>query len=292
MDSLTDARVFLIMMGARKIGSALYAWGGESEAEGGYDCSGFVSHILTETNRAWPGIYTAGRQTAKGIYRHYHKLGCPDIKKVSDLTPGCVVFYHDRDKTPRSTTHVALHVTNVPDMHILQGASSFTADVGPVAFEAGGAGAAARSPRAALPKSATIRVTATDLHGGQAWVAKDPFFHLQRILDGDVELDLAAAVGGRNALAHLTAKTDIPEAELRKAYARIDPIAAGRYNRAQEVKGTWDPQRPPAALRDFPTDSAEFAILVAHVQQMHGFKGAKVDGKLGPGTLAGIEASR
>ena len=99
MTSITDARVFLIMMGARKVGNALYAWGGETETEGGYDCSGFVSHILTETNRAWPGTYTGGRQTAKNIYRYYDELGCPDISKVKDLAPGCVVFYFSKGKT-------------------------------------------------------------------------------------------------------------------------------------------------------------------------------------------------
>lgn len=286
MDRITDARVFLIMMGARKIGNALYAWGGETEAEGGYDCSGFVSHILSETNRAWPGIYTAGRQTAKGIYRHFDKLGCPDIDKLSELTPGCVVFYYNRDKTPRSATHVALHVTNVPDMHIMHGESAFTADVGPVAFEAGGSGSAAKTPRAALRKSATVRVTATDTHAGQAWVAKDPFVHLQRVLSGTVQVNLAEAIGGDTAVNRLTAQTSIAAKDLAKAHARIEPIAACRYNRSQEVNAAWSLRQLPAPLKKFPTDSVEFAILVAHTQISLGFRGASVDGKLGPGTLA------
>ncbi len=289
MASVTDARVFLVMMGARKVGSALYAWGGESEVEGGYDCSGFVSHILTETNRAWPGIYTAGRQTAKGIYKFFDKVGCPDIKKVSDLKPGCVVFYFDRDKTPaRSATHVALHVTNVPDMHIAHGNSVFTADVGPVAFEAGGAGSKATSPRAALRKSATIRVTATDTHGGQAWVAKDPFSYLERIMSGEVELNLADATGGDNVLDTLADRTDISLRDLKRAHAKVNPVSASRYNRGQETQGKWRHRQLPAPLPDFPTDSVEFAILVAHKQKQAGLSASKIDGKLGPGTLRAI----
>ncbi|HMB72364.1 MAG TPA: hypothetical protein VKQ06_02245, partial [Gammaproteobacteria bacterium] len=250
------------------------------------DCSGFVSHILSETNRAWPGFYTGGRETAKGIYRHFHKLGCPDIKDVAELKPGCIVFYHAKDKTPRSATHVALHVVTVPDMHIVHGASAFTANVGPVAFEAGGSGSAATSPRAALCKSATVRVTATDVHGGQAWVAKDPFFHLQRILNGEIDLDVDAAVGGEDALEKLAAGTDIAAADLKKAHARINPITAGKYNRARELAGEWQAGKLPAPLKKYPTDSAEFAILVAHFQRSFGFSGQHVDGKLGPGTLS------
>lgn len=290
MGTLTDARVFLVLMGARKVGNALYAWGGETETEGGYDCSGFVSHILMETNRAWPGLYTGGRETAKGIYRHFDKLGCPDIRKVADLEPGCIVFYYNKNKTPQSATHVALHVANVPDMHIKHGQSAFTANVGPVAFEAGGSGSAATSPRAALCKSATVRVTATDVHGGQTWVAKDPFVHLQRILSGDVPLDLDAAVGGENALAKLASATSIAKNELQKARDRIDPVAASKYNRSQEINGAWEIGRLPAPLKSYPTDSVEFAILVAHLQRSLGFTAAKVDGKLGAGTMARMSA--
>ena len=291
MASVTDARVFLIMMGARKVGSALYAWGGETEVEGGYDCSGFVSHILTETNRAWPGLYAGGRQTAKGIYRHYDKLGCPDIRRVDDLKPGCVVFYFNRDKTPaQSATHVALHVANVPDMHIAHGNSVFTADVGPIAFEAGGAGSKATSPRAALKKSATIRVTATDTHGGQAWVAKDPFSYLERIFSGEVELDLVDATGGKNVIDHLAAQTNISAADLRKARAKVNPVSASKYNRSQETIGTWRHNQLPSPLPKFPTDSVDFAIIVAHKQRQQGFSPSKVDGKLGSGTLQVISA--
>ncbi len=285
MSSITDARVFLIMMGARKVGNALYAWGGETETEGGYDCSGFVCHILTETNRAWPGIYTGGRQTAKDIYRYYDQLGCPDINKVGDLAPGCLVFYFNKDKTPRNATHIALHVANVPDMHIAQGQSVFTTGVGPVAFEAGGSGSQATSPRAALQKSATIRVTATDTHGGQAWVAKDPFSHLEKVLNGEVDLNVAAATGGQNVLDKLASETDIGIADLRTAQAKVNPAGATRYNRQQELTGTWKHRDLPAPLPKFPTDSFEFAILVAHLQRALGIAPSKVDGKLGPGTL-------
>ncbi|MEM9315767.1 MAG: hypothetical protein AAGA95_14165 [Pseudomonadota bacterium] len=291
MASVTDARVFLIMMGARKVGSALYAWGGETEVEGGYDCSGFVSHILTETNRAWPGLYTGGRLTARDLYRHFDKLECPDITKVEQLKPGCIVVYHDRDKSPaRSATHVALHVTNVPDMHIAHGNSVFTADVGPVAFEAGGAGSSATSPRSALKKSATIRVTATDTHAGKTWVAKDPFFHLERILSGEIEVDLPAATGGENVIEKLFRDTMIERSDLRRAQTKVRLPAATRYNRTQETEGVWQHEDLPPPLPEYPSDSAEFAILVAHKQREFGFSRSKVDGMLGDETLEKISS--
>ena len=285
MDSITDARVFLIMMGARKVGNSLYAWGGETENEGGYDCSGFVSHVLTETNRAWPGFYTGGRQTAKGIYTHFDKLGCPDIESVKDLKPGCVVFYFSKGKTAKSATHVALHVANVPEIHIRRGNSALTAAVGPVAFEAGGAGSKATSPRAALQKSATIRVTATDSHGGQSWVAKDPFSHLQSILDGELPQNVAEAVGGENAVDRLARETTISATELQRAKKKVNAVSASRYNRTQEIKGTWKHKQLPAPLSKYPTDSFEFALLVAVKQRELRFRAADIDGKLGPGTL-------
>ncbi len=172
MSEPLDARVFLLMMSARMLGDYLYSWGGEEADEGGFDCSGFVSIALMQTARAWPGLYDGGRSTARGLYRYYDRKGCPDITKLKDLKPGCLVFYYRPEK---SIHHIAIHATDVPPLRI--GARELP--VGPIAFESGGGGSKTTSPRAALRKSAAVRVTASDFHGtGVKWKAKDPFLLL------------------------------------------------------------------------------------------------------------------
>jgi hypothetical protein len=167
--SSLDARVFLILMAARMVGDYLYAWGGEEADEGGFDCSGFASVALIQTARGWPGLFGGGRCTAAALYQYYDQRGCPDIRQVSALLPGCLVFYRRPGKTIH---HVAIHAVDVPSLQL----GGALRPVGPVAFEAGGSGSVATSPRAALLASATIRLSASDHHGeGVEWVAKDPF---------------------------------------------------------------------------------------------------------------------
>ncbi len=169
MSNVTDARVFLVLMAARMVGDYLYSWGGEESDEGGFDCSGFVSIALMQTARAWPTLYDGGRSTARGLYSYFDRRDCPDIKRTKDLTPGSLIFYR---KPGRSIYHVAIHATNVPDLKLDSGSTK----VGPVAFESGGGDSTSSSPRAALRKSAGVRLTASDYHGtGVDWVAKDPF---------------------------------------------------------------------------------------------------------------------
>ncbi|HUP24365.1 MAG TPA: NlpC/P60 family protein [Thermoanaerobaculia bacterium] len=173
MASSLDARVFLILMAARMVGDYLYAWGGEDADEGGFDCSGFASIALLQTARGWPGLYDGERCTAADLYRHYHQRGCPDIRQVADLLPGCLVFYR---RPGKPIHHVAIHAVDVPPLKL----GGALRPVGPVAFEAGGSGSVATSPRAALLASATIRLSASDHHGeGVEWVAKDPFVLLE-----------------------------------------------------------------------------------------------------------------
>ncbi len=172
MNDEMNARVFLLLMAARMVGDYLYSWGGEEAQEGGFDCSGFASIALMQTARAWPKLYSGGRSTARGIYTYYHRRGCPDITKVNDLKPGCLVFYRRPEKRIH---HVAIHATHVPDLTQKQG----KVPVGPVAFESGGGGSKTTSPRAALRQSSGVRLTASDYHGtGVEWVAKDPFILL------------------------------------------------------------------------------------------------------------------
>ena len=178
MSEQMDARVFLLLMAARMVGDYLYAWGGEEAGEGGFDCSGFASVALMQTARAWPALYDGGRTTASGLYKYFDDKGCPDITQVEGLTPGCLVFYR---RPGKRIHHIALHATNVPPILLEKGAGNRPVEVGPVAFESGGSGSAATTPRAALTKSAGVRLTASDSHGrGVEWVAKDPFFLLSR----------------------------------------------------------------------------------------------------------------
>ena len=174
MNNEMNARVFLLLMAARMVGDYLYSWGGEESDEGGFDCSGFASIALMQAARAWPKLYTGGRSTAQGIYTYYKKRGCPDINRVKDLKPGCLVFYR---RPGKRIHHVAIHAANVPAIYQKQGRMP----VGPVAFESGGGGSKTTSPRAALRQSSGVRLTASDYHGtGVQWVAKDPFVLLQK----------------------------------------------------------------------------------------------------------------
>lgn len=174
MSTVTDARVFLLLMAARMVGDYLYSWGGEESDEGGFDCSGFASVALMQTARGWPKVYNGGRTTAQGLYDYFDKHGCPDIKDVEDLAPGCLLFY---SRPGKRIHHVAIHATNVPKIKM----GSKALDVGPVAFESGGGRSTTTSPREALCASAGVRLTASDQHGsGVNWVAKDPFVLLDK----------------------------------------------------------------------------------------------------------------
>lgn len=165
-----DARVAFCVRTSRELGDHLYIWGGDSADEGGMDCSGFASRRMMWADKLWPGIYTGGRTTAAGLYRHYDDREVPDITDVEDLVPGVLVFYH---RYPSSRIyHVAVHICSVDGKHLDSGRF---ASVGPIAIESGGAGSGSTTPRAALLASAGVRLTASDHHGRGLWVAKDPF---------------------------------------------------------------------------------------------------------------------
>lgn len=166
-DSTLDARAFLLLMAARMVGDFLYSWGGEEGDEGGYDCSGFVWTALRQTSRHWPNLYAGGRTTANELHRHYRERGCPELTSVEDLRPGCLVFY--RKPGRERYHHVAIHAVTAPPLR----AGAHRLPVGPIAFEAGGGDSDTTSPREALARSATVRLTATDVHGDVEWVALD-----------------------------------------------------------------------------------------------------------------------
>lgn len=72
-----------------------YVWGGESEAEGGYDCSGFVFSVLNECGMKVP------RSTAQG----YSALG----KKVTNIQSADLLFF---GKSVNRITHIALAINS------------------------------------------------------------------------------------------------------------------------------------------------------------------------------------
>ncbi len=67
-----------------------YVWGGESEAEGGYDCSGFVYSVLNKCGMKVP------RTTAQG----YSTLG----KTVTNIQSGDLLFF---GRSTKRITHIA-----------------------------------------------------------------------------------------------------------------------------------------------------------------------------------------
>ena len=72
-----------------------YVWGGESDAEGGYDCSGFVFSVLNKCGMKVP------RTTAQG----YSALG----KTVTKIQSGDLLFC---GKSTKRITHIAIALNN------------------------------------------------------------------------------------------------------------------------------------------------------------------------------------
>lgn len=72
-----------------------YVWGGESEAEGGYDCSGFVYSVLNKCGMKVP------RTTAQG----YSSLG----KKVTNIRSADLLYF---GKSVKRITHIAIAINS------------------------------------------------------------------------------------------------------------------------------------------------------------------------------------
>lgn len=72
-----------------------YVWGGESEGEGGYDCSGFVFSVLNKCGMKVP------RTTAQG----YSSLG----KKVSNIQSADLLYF---GKSVKRITHIAIAINS------------------------------------------------------------------------------------------------------------------------------------------------------------------------------------
>ena len=85
-DIVTTARTYL---------GKPYVWGGESEAEGGYDCSGFVYSVLNKCGMKVP------RTTAQG----YSALG----KKVTNIQSADLLYF---GKSTKRITHIAIAINS------------------------------------------------------------------------------------------------------------------------------------------------------------------------------------
>lgn len=85
-DIVTTARAYL---------GKPYVWGGESEAEGGYDCSGFVYSVLNKCGMKIP------RTTAQS----YSALGT----KVSNIQSADLLYF---GKSIKRITHIAIAISS------------------------------------------------------------------------------------------------------------------------------------------------------------------------------------
>ena len=91
----SDEKFARLMEEAEKYVGFPYVWGGSSP-ETSFDCSGFVSYVLTNS-----GLYNTGRLGAQGLYN----ISTP----VSNPQPGDLVFFTGTYDTP-GVSHVGIYV--------------------------------------------------------------------------------------------------------------------------------------------------------------------------------------
>lgn len=77
-----------------------YVWGGSSPATS-FDCSGYVSYVLTHS-----GYYNMPRTTAQGIYNKCMKID------ASQAQPGDLVFFTKTYNSGNPVTHVGIYAGN------------------------------------------------------------------------------------------------------------------------------------------------------------------------------------
>lgn len=82
---------------AKKYVGKPYVWGGESDAEGGYDCSGFVYNVLKDSG------FPVSRLTAQGYFNKFQTL------KVKEPVQGALLFF---GKSTEAITHVGIADTD------------------------------------------------------------------------------------------------------------------------------------------------------------------------------------
>ena len=82
-----------------------YVWGGSSPSTG-FDCSGFVSYVFTNS-----GVYNMGRRTAQGIYDI-----CTPVSPT-DAKPGDIIFFTGTYNSGCPVSHVGIYVGNGQMIH-------------------------------------------------------------------------------------------------------------------------------------------------------------------------------
>ena len=101
-EALTDTRFANMIREAEKYLGYPYVWGGSSPSTS-FDCSGFVSWVLTNS-----GVCNTGRLGAQGLYN----ISTP----VSNPQPGDLVFFVGTYDTP-GVSHVGIYVGNSMMIH-------------------------------------------------------------------------------------------------------------------------------------------------------------------------------
>ena len=104
VDALDDATFAALIQEAEKYLGMAYVWGGSSPSTG-FDCSGFVSYVFTNS-----GVYNMGRLTAQGIYDISSPVSPADAK------PGDIIFFKGTYDTSE-VSHVGIYVGNGQMIH-------------------------------------------------------------------------------------------------------------------------------------------------------------------------------
>lgn len=105
VDALDDATFAALIHEAEKYLGMAYVWGGSSPSTG-FDCSGFVSYVFTNS-----GVYNMGRLTAQGIYDI-----CSPVNPA-DARPGDIIFFTGTYNSPGPVSHVGIYVGNGQMIH-------------------------------------------------------------------------------------------------------------------------------------------------------------------------------
>lgn len=105
VDALSDAQFSALIHEAEKYLGMAYVWGGSSPSTG-FDCSGFVSYVFTNS-----GVYNMGRRTAQGIYDI-----CTPVSPT-DAKPGDIIFFTGTYNSGCPVSHVGIYVSNGQMIH-------------------------------------------------------------------------------------------------------------------------------------------------------------------------------
>ena len=86
-----------ILANAAKYLGTPYVWGGESEKEGGFDCSGFVFNVLRDSG------YNVPRDTAQGYFNRFK------ANRIYSVESSALLFF---GKSTNKITHIAIAIDN------------------------------------------------------------------------------------------------------------------------------------------------------------------------------------